>query len=143
MRRESGQATIEWVGLVLVAALVLGALAASRAPAADRELGGLLARRITCAAGAACPRGPAVRLPARASAGVAVPPVPRTKAVDAFRRLRGVGRLTNRIWIACLGYRRFVWERDHVLQPNGTMPLGEALAIADTCLNPLNFLGED
>ena len=68
--------------------------------------------------------------------------ISRAKAVDAFRRLRGLGRLTNRIWIVCLGYRRFVYERRHVLEPAGAMPLDKALDIADDCLNPLSF-GED
>ena len=40
MRDASGQATVEWVGLVLMAALALGALAAVRAPAQERELQG-------------------------------------------------------------------------------------------------------
>ena len=62
--------------------------------------------------------------------------------MDAFRRLRGLGRLTNRIWIVCLGYRRFVYERHQVLEPAGTMPYEQALDIADDCLNPLSF-GED
>lgn len=158
MRDASGQATIEWVGLILTAALVLGALAALRAPAQDRELGLQLARRITCAAGAAgatCPSGPAAgrppagRLSAPAAGLPAAPPsvrerpAPRAKAVDAFRRLRGAGRLTNRIWIVCLGYRRWAYERDHVRTPSGTIPLQEALETANTCLNPLSFLEDE
>jgi hypothetical protein len=46
IRREDGQATAEWLGLVLVVALALGALAAFRAPATDRRLGELVAERI-------------------------------------------------------------------------------------------------
>lgn len=150
MRDAAGQATIEWVGLVLAAALVLGALVAFRAPAQDRGLGTALAKRITCAAGGACaPTG--AGLPPRAlglagaGASTTLPRhgrISRAKAVDAFRRLRGLGRLTNRIWIVCLGYRRFVYERRHVLEPAGAMPLDNALDIADDCLNPLSF-GED
>ena len=146
MRDAAGQATIEWVGLVLVAALVLGALAAFRAPAQDRGLGTALAKRITCAAGGACAPTRPAGLPAPGS--VSAPALPRdralsrARAVDAFRRLRGVGKLTNRIWIVCLGYRRFIDERDHVREPAATMPLEQALDIADDCLNPLSF-GED
>ena len=154
MRDAAGQATIEWVGLVLVAALVLGALAVARSPAQDRGLPTVLAKRITCAAGGSCAVGalappvagagpaPAVA-PAPGSARPRGHPVTRAKAADAFRRLRGVGKLTNRIWITCLGYRRYVYERDNLLAPHGTMPLDEALDIADTCLNPLNFLGDE
>lgn len=149
MRDACGQATIEWVGLMLVAALVLGALAAFRAPVQDRGLGTALAKRITCAAGGACAPTRA-GLPPRAlglaGAGASALPregrMSRAKAVDAFRRLRGLSRLTNRIWIVCLGYRRFVYERHHVLEPAATMPYEQALDIADDCLNPLSF-GED
>ena len=58
MRCERGQATIEWVGLVLLASLALGALATA-APVVDgRSLGGALAYRIVCAArGAPCDEG--------------------------------------------------------------------------------------
>ena len=148
MGDASGQATIEWVGLVLVAALVLGALAVLRAPSHDRGLGTVLAKRITCAAGGGCATAAPVRLPAPGSAGARGSAlmrhrsVSRAKAVDAFRRLRGLGKLSHRIWIVCLGYRRFVYERDHVREPTGAMPLGQALDIADDCLNPLSF-GED
>ena len=152
MRDAAGQATIEWVGLVLVAALVLGALAAFRAPAQDRGLGTALARRITCAAGGACaatpPAGALGPIGARGAAGGRASGLPRNrrisraKAVDAFRRLRGLGRLTNRIWIVCLGYRRFLYERRNVLEPSGAMPFDKALDVADDCLNPLSF-GED
>ena len=148
MYDASGQATVEWVGLVLMVALVLGALAAVRAPSSDGELGAVLARRITCAA-VVCPSPPAPSRPSAPAAGLPAAPVPvrdrpppRARAVDAFRRLRGAGRLTNRIWLVCLGYRRFVYERDHVRTPNGTMPLRKALETANTCLNPLSFVDD-
>ncbi len=55
MRCERGQATIEWVGLVLLASLALGALATVLPVADGRSLGGFLSHRITCAAkGRAC-----------------------------------------------------------------------------------------
>jgi hypothetical protein len=144
MDDETGQATIEWLGLVAVAALMLGALAAFGAPQQDRELGAVVAKRITCAAGGTCAerRAGLVR-----SGGAAVAPaarrLPKGKAVDAFRRLRGVGQLTKRIWIACLGYRRFIFERDHPRAPTEAMPVAEALEIANVCLNPLSFLEDD
>jgi hypothetical protein len=144
MHDERGQATIEWMGLVAMAALVLAALAAFRAPQQDRELGAGLAKRITCAAGGTCAERRAGLL---RHGGGAVAPVaralPRAKAVDALRRLRGVGQLTKRIWIACLGYRRFIYERDHPRAPTDAMPVGEALEIANVCLNPLSFLEDD
>ena len=93
-------------------------------------------------AGGACRHGALGLAGAGASALPRDGRISRAKAVDAFRRLRGLGRLTNRIWIVCLGYRRFVYERRHVLEPAGAMPLDKALDIADDCLNPLSF-GED
>jgi hypothetical protein len=144
MHDERGQATIEWLGLVAVAALLLGALAAFRAPQQDRELGAAVARRISCASAGGCAERRAALVGHSAVAVAAAGRrTPRTKAVDAFRRLRGVGQLTKRIWIACLGYRRFIYERDHPRAPTEPMPLGEALEIANVCLNPLSFLEDD
>ena len=155
MGHEGGQATVEWIGLVLVAALALGALAAVRAPGRDYDLATALAERLGCAAaGGGCAAPPHGRLADRAGGnGVPAPPAaaagagarrpPRARAVDALRRLRGAGELTKRIWIVCVGYRRFVYERDHPRAPTEPMPLGEALEIADACLNPLAFLEED
>jgi hypothetical protein len=144
MHDERGQATIEWLGLVAVAALVLGALAAFRAPQQDRELGAVVAKRLACAAAGTCAER---RAGLMRHGGVAVAPAgrarPRAKAVDALRRLRGVGQLSKRIWIACLGYRRFIYERDHPRAPTEPLPVREALEIANVCLNPLSFLEDD
>jgi hypothetical protein len=55
--KESGQATVEWSGVVLMIALVLGAFL-TVAPAADgRSLGGFLAHRIVCAVKRGCHDG--------------------------------------------------------------------------------------
>jgi hypothetical protein len=55
--KESGQATVEWSGVVLMLALVLGAFL-TMAPAADgRSLGGFLAHRIVCAVKRGCHDG--------------------------------------------------------------------------------------
>jgi len=51
MRCERGQATIEWVGLFLLASLVLGALAAATQAIGGRSLGAFLSKRIFCAVG--------------------------------------------------------------------------------------------
>jgi hypothetical protein len=144
-----GQATVEWIGLVLVAALVLGALATFRAPSEDRALGAELAKRVRCAAAGGC--GASLAVAGAAPTRPAAPPpalptgrrISREKAVDAFRRLRGLGALTKRLWILCLGYRRYVYERDHPLGPTQVIPVREALDIANECLNPLDFLTGD
>jgi hypothetical protein len=60
-RGQKGQATVEWVGLLLAVGLMLGALAggvrgATRAESGEgaRELGRAVAKRITCAARDLC-----------------------------------------------------------------------------------------
>jgi len=59
MRCERGQATIEWVGLVLLASLVLGALAAAVPLVDGRSFGGFLTTRIFCAVRGGCDDGQA------------------------------------------------------------------------------------
>lgn len=49
MRAESGQATVEWVGLTLLAGLVLGGLAVAGETFDGRSFGGFVATRIACA----------------------------------------------------------------------------------------------
>jgi hypothetical protein len=154
---EGGQATVEWVALVLLAALVLGAAAALRSPGDDRSLGELVAKRIARApsevggdrrglapvrAGSAAP-GPAP-VPA-ASAPAPRPSAPRATAPpsrsgDAFPRLRGVGQVARHGWVVCLGYRR--WRHDLTVPraPTEPLPLGDALAIVNECLNPYDYL---
>lgn len=58
MRCERGQGTIEWVGLVLLAALLLGGVAATAASDVDgRSFGGFLAHRLVCAVRGGCDDG--------------------------------------------------------------------------------------
>lgn len=60
MRSERGQASVEWVALVLVAALCLGGLV-SVAPAVDgRSVGGFLAHRLVCSVKGGCADGDAL-----------------------------------------------------------------------------------
>jgi hypothetical protein len=54
---ELGQASVEWVALVLVCALALGALASFGPSAEGRSLGGFLAHRIVCAVRGGCDDG--------------------------------------------------------------------------------------
>jgi hypothetical protein len=173
MRREGGQASVEWVALVLLAAVILLGLLAVESPRSSApELGDLLAGRITKAAASGPVRAPARLAPVRpapvrrapfpralappASAPAPRPPAPppprapapRTspppsRALDALRRLRGLGAVTRRAWIVCLGYRRWREEMEHPRAPNETLPLGEALDIANTCLNPYAFFTQE
>jgi len=179
---EGGQATIEWVALVLTAALVLGAGAALAGREADRRLGEEVAERIsrTAAGTAHSPEGAApaparvapppthaAPIPARAApppTRAALPPTraapPRTRsappptrsapppasgppAIQAFQRLRGVADVARHTWIGCLGYRRWRYELEHPMAPTESLPLDEALGIANACLNPYDYLLED
>lgn len=74
MRCERGQATIEWVGLTLLAAVLLGALVTAPSPGAGRSIGALVSQRIFCAiGGGGCEAGvEADRAPPRPRAHVAV-----------------------------------------------------------------------
>ncbi len=57
MSREDGQATVEWIGLVLLVALGLGALLAFGPRVDGRSYGGFLARAIVCAVRGGCDDG--------------------------------------------------------------------------------------
>jgi hypothetical protein len=73
----------------------------------------------------------------------APPPASGPPAVQAFRRLRGVADVARHTWIVCLGYRRWRYELDHPMAPTESLPLDEALGIANSCLNPYDYLLED
>jgi hypothetical protein len=153
---ESGQATVEWVALVLLAALVLGAAAALAGRGEDHGLGEALAKRITGAAAAAPGSGPPAAAPGSGAVGprrVTVPPrsraAPRarslgSRAADALRRLRGVAGVAKHAWIVCLGYERWRHELEHPSAPTEALPVDVAVSIVNTCFNPHDYLlGED
>jgi hypothetical protein len=144
---ESGQATVEWVALVLLAALVLGAVAAFTGRETDHGLGKLVAERIARAPGelapataAATAAAPRVSAPgARAS----VPPAPDRRAADVSPGVRGVGSVARHAWVVCLGYQRWRYEQEHPIAGIEGLPLGEALGVINDCLNPYDYLLED
>jgi hypothetical protein len=142
MQGERGQATVEWVALVLVAACLLVAVGLGvRGSARGDGLGEQVAARIVCGArtvsgeGARCPAARARRASPRRGAS----PLPRR--ADGLQRLRGVSGVAKRVWVVCLGYTRLRYERDHPRTSREPMPLDEALRIANDCFNPLGFLG--
>jgi hypothetical protein len=57
MSREDGQATVEWIGLMLLVAVALGALLAFGPHVDGRSYGGFLARAIVCAVRGGCEDG--------------------------------------------------------------------------------------
>jgi hypothetical protein len=157
---EGGQATVEWVALVLAAALVLGATAAFAGREADPGLGEAVAERISGTArevgSPAAATGPLVRK--RPISGRfrtrwtdevprarAAPPAPASgpRGVDAFRRVRGVADVAKHAWIVCLGYERWRHELEHPAAPTEALPVDVALGIVNTCFNPHDYLLEE
>jgi hypothetical protein len=150
-RSESGQATVEWVGLVLGVALVLGALVAGGREAvrgdSGRELGEAVAGRMVCAARDACgartraavqagaPASPRAGRPSRAP--IAVATAPASRAARALPRGR---EALGHAWLACFAYRRYEYEREHPMTPRESVPLDDAVDIINDCLDPLSFL---
>ena len=154
MASERGQASVEWTGLLLFVALGLAALTALAPRVEGRDLGAAVAARISCAARGKCasedPRAPGAAAPATgvaAPGASAAPPLPR-RGWQAGRALpllqRVAGAVARRAWIACLGYRRYRYEREHPrrLSPFESMPPGEGLEIVNACLNPAAFVNE-
>jgi hypothetical protein len=155
---ERGQATVEWVGLVLGVALVLGALAAGAREAAEGEsadgLGEAVVERIVCGArragavrGAAAARAPCEAGDLRPEAPEPRPgepgPAPRATPPrhEAGSGLRSLpGGVAKRGWILCLGYRRWQYDREHPRAPREGIPLRDTARIVNECVNPLSFL---
>ena len=163
MRSERGQASVEWIALLLLLALGLAALA-RLAPRADAShLGSELLSRVTCAARGGCEaeRGrPAP--PGRHSRLVTVPPLvpiaPRPGARSPAgrspltrrprwgplirRARRGAGTFWRRAWMLCLGYERVRYSVLHpeIRFPHQTIPISEDLRIANDCLSPVDLV---
>jgi hypothetical protein len=140
---EHGQATIEWTGLVLLATLVMAALAALVPRVDGRGLGEAVADRITCAARGNCAARPPPNVadsPRLRQVRPGRPAVHVDRAAASFQALRGAGEVAKKVWLVCLGYRRYRYELEHPRAPTEVMPLEEALDITNTCLNPFGFL---
>jgi hypothetical protein len=95
---------------------------------------------VGCAAerGAAAPAGPAPRLCPGPVAGASARGL--RAAAEAVCR---VGNVARRLWIVCLGDRRYRYGREPPRAAGEAMPLEEALDLASACLNPLGFLTGD
>jgi hypothetical protein len=165
MRTESGQASVEWIGLVLLLALGMAALVRF-APRADAgALGPELVHTIACAARGGCehapgggprladgtqPGGAAPRgmvsapplVPVTPRERLASPPRPRALPGLLRRTGRGAGLLWRRSWILCLGYER---ARYGFLHPEVRFPLvpisyAEDLRMANDCISPVDLV---
>jgi hypothetical protein len=128
---QSGQATVEWVGIVLLVALVLGLLLAFAPRVDGRSLGVLIAARVT---------GHQERTPARRarSPGFA-PTVDPTLALAAPSVLRG-GRFRA---LVKAGGRKAVAADGLICYlrksaaPNDSNRIGDDIGDAINCLNPI------
>lgn len=155
MGSQRGQATVEWIGLVLLLALGLGALA-RLAPRPDgRGLGAALVHSVTCAAGGGCDaeRDRPTRL---VTAPPPVPVVPTRRRVPrphprrlprlppaVVERTRRGARLAWRSsWLICLGYERLRYDQAHpeMRFPGQTIPAADRLRIANDCLSPVDLV---
>ena len=134
MHGEGGQATVEWVALVLVAALVLGATAGFAERERNDGLGKAVAERISRTARAT--PGELVRKRAISARN-------RTSSEAALRGVRGVADVAKHAWIVCLGYERWKHELEHPSAPTEALPVDVALDIVNTCFNPHDYLLEE
>jgi hypothetical protein len=152
---------------VLLAALVLGAVAALAGRDADRGLGEEVASRITRTAAAAGTRGAAAPATGAAPGDLvrkrpisgrfrtrftdttpragAAPPAPShgRRIADALRRIRGPAEVVKHAWIVCLGYERWRHDLEHPSAPTEALPAGVALDIVNTCFNPHGYLVDE
>ena len=153
---QRGQATVEWVGLLLALAVAFGALLAGGRGAAKGEsadgLGEAVAERITCAVRGSCGAGGATAGP-RLHAAPGPPRAlgrPRALAVPIGRgvpprlaasvQAGGAGHALKGTWLLCLGYHRLRYDYEHPLTPRQAMPLGDVIDMVNQCMDPLSFL---
>jgi len=166
MRGESGQASVEWIGLVLLVAVAVAAVVRF-APRTDADaLGPGLLHAIGCAARGGCETVPGGAPP---RGMVSVPPlVPiaprerpsptarwralpqrrfRGRALMRGRELvrragRGAGVLYRRSWIFCLGYERarYGFLHPEVRFPHMPIPYSEDLRMANDCISPVDLV---
>jgi hypothetical protein len=143
VRSERGQASVEWVGLLLLVALVLGALITRARDTEGRSLGELLAQRITCAgvrgcegrrAGAAAPDRDGGAAFDRRDAATVAPPA----AVVPVRTRggpRALFRAGARKAVALNGLLCYLREST---APGDTNRVIDDLGDAVNCLNPVD-----
>ena len=138
MGSESGQATVEWTGLLLLVALVLVAVG-RLAPGEDgRELGATLAHAVTH------PGPPRQHLPVEPRRGSAVPlpALPAPARAVGREAVRGAGRVWRKAWFACLVWERtrYAFRHPESRLPGYTLPYGVALRMINGCLSPVDLL---
>ena len=159
MRSDGGQASVEWVGALLLIAIALGALArlSDRVDALGVATAGL--RATTCAL-AGCESGVARAAPATGIDGArspaldarAVTPPPLVPSRTGFlpRRLRlrnpipprmrsRVGAFWRRAWVACFAYERVRYGLLHPESHRQVVPLRDVVQMTNDCLSPFDL----
>ena len=157
MRDERGQASIEWIGAVLMLALALSGLARLAARVDPAGLPAELLRTTRCAARDGCEDGSKPRGPDRGRAVVAPPLLPLAPGARsepahgargrrshlrylAGRARRPVGTLWRRAWLICFGYERVRYGLLHPESgPRQTVPISGALQMVNDCASPIDF----
>ena len=153
MRDERGQASIEWIGAVLIVALALAGLArvSTRVEAAGLASGPLRATICAVRGGCAEQRPPAA---AGSHRTVIAPPLlpvhPGDRSPRLLRHLgspatvqrarRAAGTFWRRSWLVCFGYERARYGLLHPeTAPRQTVPISGALQMANDCASPIDF----
>jgi hypothetical protein len=167
MRGERGQASVEWIGLLLLVALALTAFTRLAPHPDGRDLAAAVLEPVSCTAADGCagPRRPGDRLPARdaaapATAQTGIPfllPAPRTVEPGRLRRLvrrpevpkdlpvrlrRAAVRAWQRAWFACLVYERVRYDLLHPESriPGHRIPSEEILRMLNDCMSPFDLM---
>ena len=169
MRSERGQSTVEWIGILLLVALALMALA-RLAPRSDgHALATTLAHAITSPKSQSRqvvgirggkrteyppPEADAFTAPSLVPLPPRLAPRPAPRGPRALRARpaappallrrarRATGSAWRRAWYACLVYERFRWAFLHPESrfPGYTMPPEEVLRIANDCISPVDLV---
>lgn len=128
MRSERGQATVEWVGLVLLVAVLAGAILTRARDVEERGVADLVAQRIA-AAGSVPLRGSGeLRIPAAPGQAGTAPPLIPLGARDALRA--GARKAVALNGLVC--YLRKSTASDD------TNRVGDDIGDAVNCLNPVS-----
>jgi len=160
MRGQQGQASVEWIGLVLLVALALATLT-HLAPSAD---GHALAATVLHAVAPAAPHRQVVGIRS-GKRNDSQPPKSRRSSVPLFvpragelgigsrlrmpdgralaRRLRsGAGVGWRRAWLGCLAYERARYGFLHPDSrfPGHRIPPEELLRMANDCISPVDLV---
>lgn len=166
MRSERGQATVEWVGIVLLVALALAALSHFAPRANGKGVGRAVLHSVatparqrdltppTASNDRGFPIPPLIPRPGASNPRVGVP-IRRASELSAAVRIRlprartllrtaraGAGQAWRRAWIACLVYERFRYALLHPESrfPGHTIPPSEVLRMVNDCISPLDLV---